>query len=101
MTGRVNGRIPVTPQEDEAFRELDSRRVVPRTCRIEGCETRHPREHYCCPAHWRALPGHLRDAIWRAVREHGPISEEWLQAAENAEAWLEDRDALDMSQVLA
>jgi hypothetical protein len=72
-----------------------------RTCRIDGCTNVHGREKFCCLVHWRALPKHLRDAIWGAYREQGVFSAEYLQAAENAEAFLEDRDAEDMSEVLA
>lgn len=67
-----------------------------RSCRIAGCERRHPRTHFCCRVHWRALPREFRDAIWRAYRNPGVFSDEYQQAAENAEAFLEDRDARDM-----
>lgn len=70
-----------------------------RTCRIAGCEHTHPRSHFCCPTHWFMLPKGLRDAIWRAYRTTGVFSTEYAQAAENAEAFLEDRDARDMSEV--
>ena len=72
-----------------------------RTCRIAGCERRHARNLFCCRAHWYALPRHMRDAIWRAYRSPGVFSDEYMQAAENAEAFLEDRDAEDMSGVFA
>lgn len=64
-----------------------------RTCRIAGCEAVHARTMFCCRSHWYALPKHLRDAIWSAYREHGVMSNEYMQAAENAEAFLEGRDA--------
>lgn len=70
-----------------------------RTCRIEGCSNVHGREKFCCLPHWRALPKHLRDAIWTALRRPGVFSNEYMQAAENAEAFLEDRDAEDVGEV--
>lgn len=66
-----------------------------RTCRVDGCGRQHSRSLYCCRPHWYALPKHMRDAIWKAYREDGVFSEEYQQAAENAEAFLEDRDAED------
>lgn len=69
-----------------------------RTCRIDGCEHTHPRDHFCCRSHWFALPKLLRDAIWKAYRGPGVFSDEYAQAAENAEAYLEDRDARDMTE---
>lgn len=70
-----------------------------RPCRIKGCQALQNRDHFCCPAHWRHLPGYLRDAIWRAFREQGAFSNEYVQAAENAEAFLEDRNANDVGQL--
>jgi hypothetical protein len=70
--------------------------VSERTCRIEGCTQTHARTKFCCRAHWYRLPKHLRDAIWIAYRGHGVMSNEYMQAAENAEAFLEDRDAEDV-----
>lgn len=72
-----------------------------RRCRIEGCETLHARKLFCCGEHWRKLPKHYRDAIWDAYRERGVVSVEYLQAAENAEAYLENRDGRDYSEVLS
>jgi hypothetical protein len=71
-----------------------------RECRIGGCETRHSRSLFCCRRHWYALPKSMRDAIWNAFLGDGVFSAEYLQAAENAEAFLEDRDARDMGGVL-
>ena len=68
-----------------------------RQCRAPGCEARHARSLFCCRRHWYSLPKPLRDAIWRAYRQHGVFSDEYLQAAENADAFLEDRDAVDVS----
>lgn len=68
-----------------------------RTCRIQGCETQHARNLFCCRSHWYALPKQMRDAIWSAYRNQGVMSDEYLQAAENAEAYLEDRDAEDVT----
>lgn len=67
-----------------------------RACRIDGCTTIHKRGLFACALHWHRLPAHYRNAIWGAYRQHGAISEEYLQAAENAEAFLEDRDAVDL-----
>jgi hypothetical protein len=75
--------------------------VSTRTCRIEGCTARHTRGKFCCPTHWYSLPAHFRDEIWAAFRNDGVFSIRYLQAAENAEAYLEDREARDMSQALA
>lgn len=72
-----------------------------RTCRVEGCTARHPRGLFCCSTHWYTLPKPLRDEIWRTFRAHGVLSVEYLQAAENAEAFLEERDARNMSEALA
>lgn len=72
-----------------------------RTCRIEGCEEQHGRNLFCCRRHWYQLPKHYRDAIWGAYRTKGVLSVAYMQAAENAEAFLEDRDAEDMSDVFA
>lgn len=68
-----------------------------RVCRIDGCATRHARNLFCCRQHWYALPKGLRDAIWRAYHREGPFSEEYAQAAEDAEAFLEDREAVNLS----
>jgi hypothetical protein len=76
-------------------------RGVTRTCRIDGCTGRHARGLFCCATHWHTLPKPLRDEIWRTFRAHGVFSVEYMQAAENAEAYLEDRGARDMSQALA
>jgi hypothetical protein len=64
-----------------------------RTCRIADCERKHARNLFCCRTHWYALPKHYRDEIWRTFRSPGVFSNEYMQAAENAEAYLEDRDA--------
>lgn len=72
-----------------------------RACRIDGCTNRHGRALFCCQAHWGRLPKPMRDAIWAAYRNPGVFSVEYMQAAENAEAYLEDRDARDMSEVLS
>lgn len=68
-----------------------------RTCRIEGCEHQHSRNLFCCRGHWYRLPKPMRDEIWRAFRGPGVFSAEYAQAAENAEAYLEDRAPLDMA----
>ena len=68
-----------------------------RECRIEGCTAVHKRRLFCCQSHWFQLPKHMRDAIWSAYRRDGVLSLEYAQAAENAEAFLEDRDAEDMA----
>lgn len=72
-----------------------------RTCRIEDCTHTHQRNKFCCIVHWRQVPKPLRDAIWAAYRSHGVFSNEYLQAAENAEAFLEDRDARDVGDVFS
>jgi hypothetical protein len=72
-----------------------------RTCRVPGCTATHKRTQFCCRSHWYQLPKHLRDAIWTAYREHGVLSYEYLLAAENADAFLEDRDAEDVGEVFA
>lgn len=72
-----------------------------RECRIDGCSTTHSRDLFCCRRHWYALPKHMRDAIWTAYRRQGAFSNEYMQAAENAEAFLEDRDAEDVGEVFA
>lgn len=72
-----------------------------RTCRIEGCPNKHPRNLFCCRDHWRRLPADLRKAIWATYRNgQGVFEADYLQACENAEAYLEDREARDMSNVL-
>lgn len=72
-----------------------------RDCRIKGCRNSHKSTEFACRTHWYALPKHLRDAIWTAYRGPGVFSNEYMQAAENAEAFLEDRDARDMRDVFA
>lgn len=72
-----------------------------RTCRIAGCTNQHKNWLFCCRHHWFRLLKHYRDDIWRAYREHGVISVEYLQAAENAEAYLEHRDARDITASIA
>lgn len=72
-----------------------------RTCRVKGCDRVHPWRMFCCKPHWYALPQEMRDEIWRRYRARGPFTVEYLQAAENAEAFLEDRDAKDMSEALS
>lgn len=63
-----------------------------RRCRIEGCENQHQRSMFCCQTHWYLLPKPMRDEIWRTVSNPGVMTNEFLQAAENAEAFLEDRE---------
>jgi hypothetical protein len=70
-----------------------------RTCRIEGCGTTHRTGLFSCAYHWRMLPAALRDAVWRAYRQHGVFSNEYMQAAENAEAYLEHRPAVEVGEV--
>lgn len=72
-----------------------------RNCKIKGCKDSHKRTQFVCRSHWYALPKHLRDAIWATHRDPGVFSNEYMQAAENAEAFLEDRDARDMSDVFS
>jgi hypothetical protein len=62
-----------------------------RMCRIPGCGKLHDRRLFCCPEHWWQLPRPLREAVHRG-RRHGVVSEEYAQAAADAEAYLEDRD---------
>jgi hypothetical protein len=63
-----------------------------RLCRIAGCSREHAANLFCCPNHWWQLPKLLRDDIWRAYRNgKGVLDDQYLQAAENAEAFLEDR----------
>lgn len=92
ITAFLHETEPTTPSENIT-------RTVQRQCRIHGCETLHRRDLFCCAAHWAALPKHLRDAIWAAYRSPGVFSNQYLQAAENAEAFLEDRDAVDVGKV--
>lgn len=69
-----------------------------RTCRIKGCENEHPRTFFSCGDHWRQLPSDLRRAIWRTYKGgDGILDAEYLQACENAEAFLEERESKDMS----
>jgi len=81
--------------------QLAADRPSERECRIAGCTTRHRRHLFACRAHWRALPFHLRDAVFAAYRTEGVLSNAYLQAAENAEAYLENRDAEDVGEVFA
>lgn len=76
-------------------------RLTTRVCRIRGCTREHARGLFCCRTCWWLLPRELRDAVWAAYRTHGVFSDEYLQAAENAEAYFEDRDAVDVGEVLA
>jgi hypothetical protein len=73
-----------------------------RKCRIEGCDANHPNNLFCCRHHWFSLPKELQDEIWRTY-DHGQgiFTSEYLQAAENAEAYLENRDARDMTEALS
>lgn len=71
-----------------------------RVCRIDGCQTVHARGLFACRSHWHRLPVDLRRAVWTAFRGPGVLSVEYLQAAENAEAFLEDRDAVDVTAEL-
>lgn len=68
-----------------------------RACRIEGCGRMHGNGLFCCIDHWYELPIPMRDEVWRAYKEEGVFSDEYMQAAENAEAFLENRDARDMA----
>jgi hypothetical protein len=72
-----------------------------RTCRAPGCEATHASHMFCCKRHWFALPKHYRDAIWGAYRGPGVFSNEYMQAAENADAFLGDRDAEDVGEVFS
>lgn len=72
-----------------------------RTCRIKGCTEQHKRDMFCCRTHWYRLPQHFRNAIWDAYRNEGVFSKAYMQAAENAEAFLEDRNARNLPPAFA
>jgi|tagenome__1003787_1003787.scaffolds.fasta_scaffold17574750_2 hypothetical protein len=73
-----------------------------RKCRIKNCDANHPNHLFCCRHHWFQIPVNLRDDIWNTYQDGaGIFTVEYLQAAENAEAYLENRNARDMSGVLS
>jgi hypothetical protein len=45
-------------------------------CPKNGCELRVPHHRLACRAHWYAIPGPYRDAVWQAYRVHGMGSPE-------------------------
>ena len=73
-----------------------------RECRITGCANRHPRDMLVCRLHWLKLPQSLRSSIWATYRNgEGIFDADYLQAVEDAEAFLEDRQPRDMMEVLS
>lgn len=43
---------------------------------------------FACKACWFSLPTRIRDAIWKAYRRHGVLSDEWCAARDEAyEHW--------------
>lgn len=71
-----------------------------RVCRIDGCSTIHKRNLFACAYHWHRLPAELKAGVWAAYAGPGLLSDEYAQAAEAAEAFLEDRDPVDVGAVV-
>lgn len=55
-----------------------------RECPIEGCTTEHSRDLMMCPVHWYRLTKELRDRVYRVYRQHGVLSEEYIEVREEA-----------------
>jgi hypothetical protein len=55
-----------------------------RTCPVPGCATQHKRSLLMCGWHWKLVPKHLRDAVWRTYKQDGVFSEEYLEARDAA-----------------
>jgi hypothetical protein len=69
-----------------------------RVCRIDGCQNTHRRSLFSCRPHWSRLPGAMKREIWRTYRDGaGVFKMDYIQACEDAEAFLEGREARDMS----
>ena len=63
------------------------------TCHWPGCRLEVPAAQWGCRAHWKALPAHIRRAIWDAYEigqeDHQElVSKAYLEAAEAAQAWI-------------
>jgi hypothetical protein len=62
-------------------------------CHFPGCKEPTPRKRLFCKPHWFMAPVAIRDRVWAAYNKlpHGPdgkllrISDEWLQAVQDAE----------------
>lgn len=69
-------------------------------CIIDGCENFKPREHAMCRTHWRQVPRDLQTPIYRAWRErqrgYDGALERHLQALEDAQAYVERRDPVEL-----
>lgn len=44
-------------------------------------------DYFSCSPCWKELPRDIRQGIWRAFDEHGPMSREWSEAAKRAFAF--------------
>lgn len=76
---------------------MNRRRPHPaeRKCCVHGCPVVISVRRRFCSRHWRAITPDLRAAILRAAAE-GTYSQASLQAGENAQAYLEQREPVDM-----
>jgi hypothetical protein len=64
-------------------------------CHWPGCTRQCKPAMWGCFAHWRALPQHLRDKIWRSYRVGQEVtrtpSREYLAVADEVDAWIRER----------
>lgn len=58
----------------------------PGECFAEGCTASIPSSMLMCRPHWYSVPGPVRNEVWAALREAGPLSERWWTAVLAARA---------------
>jgi hypothetical protein len=58
-------------------------------CPHPTCQKPKPFDNYACSSHWFSLPKSIRDAIWKAYRENGALSPQWLAADKQAQKYWE------------
>lgn len=62
------------------------------TCHWPGCNVEVPPKYWGCQPHWRKLPYHIRENIWRTYRPGQETtkdpSPEYLAAAQEAQEWI-------------
>lgn len=67
--------------------------MADRECPVDGCVERHDRKMLMCRKHWYSVPKPLRDALWKAYREEGVLSDEYIEARQACIGAAEQKEA--------
>jgi hypothetical protein len=82
----------MTTKSDYVLRQPQTRS---HSCHWPGCDKQVPPAMWGCSRHWFRLPSEIRMKIWRAYRpgqeEDLSPSAAYLEAAEEAQAWIRGR----------